>query len=157
MGIEKGQKMMNQSEILNTGKIGRRDFLKKGALGTAAIGLSGSLSGMAAKEFASRTEKIPHASHGGPFHAHVRDGKIVDITAQLDSDANPTVMVKGLADRVMTPSRVKYPVVRKSYLEGKRKGELSGKEALYNSAYSGWAHPGAFKPNALAGRFFNQI
>jgi len=163
----------------------RRDFLKKGAIGTAAVGLSGSLSGAVAKEFASRTEKIPHASHFGPFHAHVRDGKIVDITSQLDSDANPTVMVKGLADRVMTNSRVKYPSVRKSYLEGKDAGDLRGKEefvrvswdtaldlaanaikkaqkkggnkSLYNSCYSGWAHPGAFKPNAMAGRFFNQI
>ncbi len=163
----------------------RRDFLKKGALGSAAIAASGSLSGVVASEFANRMEKIPHASHFGPFHAHVRDGKIVDITSQLDSDANPTVMVKGLADRVITNSRVKYPVVRKSYLEGKGRGDLRGQEefvrvsweealdltakaikkvqksggnqALYNSAYSGWAHPGAFKPNAMAGRFFNQI
>ncbi|GKT31725.1 molybdopterin-dependent oxidoreductase, partial [Aduncisulcus paluster] len=89
----------------------RRDFLKKGAIGTAAVAASGSVSGMVAKEFASRTEKIPHASHYGPFHAHVRDGRIVDITSQLDSDANPTVMVKGLADRVTTSSRVKYPCV----------------------------------------------
>ncbi len=163
----------------------RRDFLKKGAIGTAAVAASGTVSGAVAKEFANRTKKIPHASHFGPFHAHVRDGKVVDITPQLDSDANPTVMVKGLADRMITPNRVKYPVVRKSYLEGKGRGDLRGKEefvrvsweealdltakaikkaqakggnkALYNSAYSGWAHPGAFKPNALAGRFFNQI
>jgi len=163
----------------------RRDFLKKGAMGTAAVAASGSLSGAVAKEFASRTKKIPHASHFGPFHAHVRDGKIVDITPQLDSDANPTVMVQGLADRCTTNSRVKYPCVRKSYLEGKDAGDLRGKEefvrvswdtaldlaakaikkaqkkggnkALYNASYSGWAHPGAFKPNAMAGRFFNQI
>lgn len=163
----------------------RRDFLKVGAAASAAVAASGTMTGAFAKEFAARTEKIPHASHYGPFHAHVRDGKIVDITPQLDSDANPTAMVKGLADRVMTDSRVKYPCVRKSYLEGKDAGDLRGKEefvrvswdkaldlaadaikkaqakggnqSLYNSCYSGWAHPGAFKPNALAGRFFNQI
>jgi len=163
----------------------RRDFLKKGAMGTAAVAASSTLSGAVANEFAARTQKIPHASHFGPFHAHVRDGKIVDITPQLDSDANPTVMVQGLADRCMTDSRVKYPCVRKSYLEGKDRGDLRGKEefvrvswdkaldlaanaiqkaqkkggnkSLYNSCYSGWAHPGAFKPNAMAGRFFNQI
>lgn len=163
----------------------RRDFLKKGAIGTAAAAVSGTLSGAVAKEFAARTEKIPHASHFGPFHAHVRDGKIVNITPQLDSDANPTVMVQGLADRVTTNSRVKYPCVRKSYLKGLGRGDLRGKEefvrvswdealdlaadaikkaqkkggnkSLYNASYSGWAHPGAFKPNAMAGRFFNQI
>ena len=163
----------------------RRDFLKKGALGTVAVAASGAMTGAVAKEFAVRTKKVSHASHFGPFYAHVREGKIVDITPQLDSDANPTVMVKGLVDRVMTDSRVKYPCVRKSYLEGKDRGDLRGKEefvrvtwdvaldlatkaikkaqkkngnkAIYNSCYSGWAHPGAFKPNAMAGRFLNQI
>jgi len=163
----------------------RRDFLKKGAIGTAAVAASGSISGVLAKEFAARTTKIPSASHYGAFYAHVREGKIVDITSQTDSDENPTVMVKSLADRNTTNSRVKYPVVRKSFLEGKRDGSKRGKEefvrvswdkaldlvadsikkaqakggnkALYNASYGGWAHPGAFKPNSMAGRFFNQI
>jgi len=163
----------------------RRSFLKKSAVGTAAVMASGSVSGIVAKEFSARTSKIAHASHFGPFYAHVRDGKVVDVTAQLDSDANPTVMVKGLIDRMSSNSRVKYPCVRKSYLEGKSAGDLRGKEefvrvsweealdlaakaikkaidkngnkALYNASYSGWSHPGAFKPNAMAGRFFNLI
>ena len=162
----------------------RRDFLKKGALGTTAVALT-STSGVAANILESRTVKIPSASHFGAFYAHVRDDKIVDITSQLDSDANPTVIVKGLADRNSSNSRVKYPVVRKSYLEGKGRGDLRGKEefvrvswdtaldlaanaikkaqkkggneSIYNASYGGWSHPGAFKPNVLAGRFFNQI
>ncbi len=163
----------------------RRDFLKVGVVSSVALAGSGTLSGALAKEFEKRTKKIPSASHFGAFYAHIRDNKIVDITSQLDSDANPTVMVKALADRNSSDSRVKYPVVRKSYLEGKKRGNLRGKEefvrvswdtaidlvakaiekaqkkggneALYNASYGGWAHPGAFKPNALAGRFFNQI
>ncbi len=163
----------------------RRDFLKKGMLGTAVVVSSGSLSSITAEVLQSRTEKIPSASHFGAFYAHVRDNKIVDITSQLDSDANPLPLVKALADRNSTNSRVKYPVVRKSYLEGKGRGDLRGKEefvrvswdtaldlvadaikkaqakggnkALYNASYGGWSHPGAFKPNVLAGRFFNQI
>ena len=163
----------------------RRDFLKKGAVGTAVIASSGTVSGALAGEMANRTVKIPSASHFGAFHAHVRDGKIVDITSQLDSDANPTVIVKGLADRNSSNSRVKYPMVRKSYLEGKGRGDLRGKEefvrvswdkaldlaadaikkaqkkggneSIYNASYGGWSQPGAFKPNVLAGRFFNQI
>ncbi len=163
----------------------RRGFLKSSVVGAAAVIGSGTMSGAMAKEFAVRTVKIPHASHFGPFFAHVREGKIVDITPQLDSDANPTAMMKGITDRVMTDSRVKYPCVRKSYLDGKDRGDLRGKEefvrvswetaldlatkaikkaqkkngnkAIYNSCYSGWSHPGAFKPNAMAGRFLNQI
>ena len=163
----------------------RRDFLKKGALGTTAVALSGSMSSVTAGIIESKTVKIPSASHFGAFYAHVRDDKIVDITSQLDSDANPTVIVKGLADRNSSNSRVKYPMVRKSYLEGKGRGDLRGKEefvrvswdkaldlaadaikkaqkkggneAIYNASYGGWSLPGAFKPNVLAGRFFNQI
>ena len=163
----------------------RRDFLKKGAVAGAVVAASGGMTGVAAKELASRTKKIPHASHFGPFFAHVRDGKLVDVTSQLDSDANPTLLIKGVIDRVTTNSRVKYPCVRKSYLEGKDAGDLRGKEefvrvswddaldlaanaikkaqkkngnkALYNASYGGWSHPGGFKPNVLAGRFFNQI
>ncbi len=163
----------------------RRSFLKVSAAASAAVVGSGSMTGLMAEEWAKRTVKIPSASHYGAFYAHVRDGKIVDITSQTDSDANPTVMVKALADRDTSNSRVKYPVVRKSYLEGKGRGDLRGQEefvrvswdtaidlvanaikkaqerggneALYNASYGGWAHPGAFKPNAMAGRFFNLI
>lgn len=163
----------------------RRGFLKGSAVGAAALVSSGGVTGAFAKEFAARTEKIPSASHFGAFYAHVMEGKIVDITSQHDSDANPTVMVKSLADRNSSNSRVKYPCVRKSYLEGKGRGDLRGKEefvrvswdealdlvakaikkaqkkggnkALYNASYGGWAHPGAFKPNVICGRFFNQL
>nr|MBS9782400.1 molybdopterin-dependent oxidoreductase [Arcobacter sp.] len=168
----------------------RRNFLKVGAASSAVIASSGTVTGAFAKEFAARTEKIPSASHFGPFYAHVRDGKIVDITSQ-DSDVNPTTLVKALTDRNTTNSRVKFPTVRKSYLEAVRNGsddvkpELRGKEefvrvswdealdlvekgirkaqkkngnkGLYNAAYSGWSHPGGFKPNVCAGRFFNLI
>jgi len=166
-------------------KTSRRDFLKVGVAASAAIAGSGTITGAFANEFASRTKKIPSASHFGAFYAHVRDDKIVDITSQSDSDANPLSLVKGLADRNSSNSRVKFPMVRKSYLEGKDSGELRGKEefvrvswetaldltadaikraqkkggneALYNASYGGWSQPGAFKPNVLAGRFFNQI
>ncbi len=163
----------------------RRDFFKVAVATSATLAGSGTVTSVVAKEFASRTKKIPSASHFGAFYAHVRDEKIVDITSQHDSDSNPTVMVKSLADRNSSNSRVKYPVVRKSYLEGEGRGDLRGREefvrvswdealelvakaikkaqkrggneALYNASYGGWAHPGAFKPNTIAGRFFNQI
>ena len=57
----------------------RRNFLKKGALGTTAVALSGGMTGIAASVFESKTIKIPSASHFGAFYAHVRNNKIVDI------------------------------------------------------------------------------
>ncbi len=162
----------------------RRDFLKKGAIGGAVVAASGGASGAFAKVLQSKTTKIPSASHFGAFYAEVRDNKMVGITPQ-DSDKNPTLLTKGLIDRETTNSRVKYPCVRKSFLEGKDAGDLRGKEefvrvswdtaydlvtksiksaqkkggnqALYNASYGGWSMPGSFKPNTMAGRFFNQI
>ncbi|GAA7724091.1 hypothetical protein HpMMM94_13430 [Helicobacter pylori] len=36
------------------------------------------------------------------------------------SDYNPTMMLKAMVDRVYSDSRVKYPCVRKSFLENKK-------------------------------------
>ena len=83
----------------------RRDFLKKSALSSAVLAASGSASAAVAGEMGKRTTKIPSASHFGAFYAHVRDEKIVDITSQLDSNANPTVIVKGLAHRNSSKKR----------------------------------------------------
>ncbi len=66
-----------------------------------------------------KVESIPHATHFGPFIAKVQNGVIKDIVPQK-SDYNPTMMLKAMADRVYSDSRVKYPCVRKSFLENKK-------------------------------------
>jgi trimethylamine-N-oxide reductase (cytochrome c) len=65
----------------------------------------------------SPIEKIPHACHVGAFYAHVQDGKIIDISAQ-ESDEHPTHLITSVIDRTYSQSRINYPYVRKSYLEG---------------------------------------
>lgn len=166
-------------------KISRRAFLKNSAFGLGVTSCA-PLSSLASNVLVSNITKIPHANHYGPFHAYVRGNKIFDIVPRKDIDMQPLIMMKGQIDRLESKSRIKYPYVRKSFIEGKGNKELRGKEAfvkvswekaltlayekiekirkedgnqaLYNASYGGWAHPGRLgKVNALAGRFFNQI
>ncbi|AFI05542.1 molybdopterin guanine dinucleotide-containing S/N-oxide reductase [Helicobacter cetorum] len=156
--------------------ISRRSILK----GTAGVVALVSTSPLKAINSFEKVESIPHATHFGPFIAKVQNGVIKDIIPQK-SDYNPTTMLKAMADRVYSDSRVKYPCVRKSFLENKKNHkELRGKEEfvrvswdvaldlaakklkeiprenIYNASYGGWGHVGKLhRCNSLAGRFFN--
>lgn len=127
-----------------------------------------------------KVESIPHATHFGPFIAKVQNGMVKDIIPQK-SDYNPTMMLKAMVDRAYSDSRVKYPCVRKSFLENKKNHkELRGreefvrvswdvaldlaakklkeipKENIYNASYGGWGHAGSLhRCHHLAWRFFN--
>ncbi|GHS36726.1 hypothetical protein JP0121_13580 [Helicobacter pylori] len=74
-----------------------------------------------------KVESIPHATHFGPFIAKVQNGVVKDIVPQK-SDYNPTMMLKAIVDRVYSDSRVKYPCVRKSFLESKKKPQRIARE-----------------------------
>lgn len=159
--------------------ISKRGFLKASLAGSAAAVAVGA-NVVNAAELTGEVKKIPHASHYGAFYAHVQNGKIVDITPQ-ESDKNPTSLVKAFVDSNFAPSRIKYPYVRKSYLEGKAgNGALRGadefvrvswdkalelvakkikdtpRDNMYNGCYSGWSHPGSLHIcPTLAGKLFN--
>lgn len=157
--------------------ISRRDFLKTSAAATAVI----CSNPLIAKE--SKIKSIPHASNLGAFYADVdENGKIVKLRPQT-SDKDPEYPgIEAWIDRVYSDTRIKYPCVRKSYLEGKNAPELRGKEEfvrvswdeamklivkklqsvkmdeIYNASYSGWGHPGLLHNcNSVAGRFFNTV
>jgi len=156
----------------------RRRFLQGSGVAATAIM---STSFASATQLFSTVKKIPSASHFGAFYAYVQDGKIIDIEPQ-GKDSRPTMM-KSLVDRNYSNSRIKYPYVRKSFLEGKENNKsLRGKEefvrvpweeviklvakkiketprdSIYNGTTDGWAHPGLvnYCPT-LTGRFFNTV
>ncbi len=161
--------------------LSRRTFLK-GSLAGGAAGVSLSSSAASATELFSPIKKVPTASHFGAFYAHVQDGKIVDISAQK-SDEHEIAFTKAWIDRNYASDRIKYPYVRKSYLEGKKgNGKLRGndefvrvswekaaklvaekikntkKENIYNAIYSGWSHPALLNSvPTLGGKFFNVV
>ncbi len=108
----------------------RRAFLKS----TAAIAVaSGGLKLFGVNEvFASDTVLIPHASHYGPFKAVVKDGVLIGVQPLKGFDPMPTQMLlEGVLSRTYHPTRVMYPMVRRSYLANPRgdvKPQLRGKE-----------------------------
>ncbi|GAA7049319.1 hypothetical protein AOH456_11570 [Helicobacter pylori] len=66
-----------------------------------------------------KVESIPHATHFGPFIAKVQNGVIKDIIPKR-AIITLAMMLKAMVDRVYSDSRVKYPCVRKSFLENKK-------------------------------------
>ncbi|MCP3869031.1 MAG: molybdopterin-dependent oxidoreductase [Gammaproteobacteria bacterium] len=128
--------------------ITRRNFLKTSlASAVAANGLS-LFSPKAV--FGDDTVLIPHACHWGPFKAVVKGGVLVGVQPLTDLDAMPTKMLtEGLLSRVYDKTRVKYPMVRKSYLEnptGDTKPHLRGKEPFVRVS---WDQALALAANAI--------
>lgn len=158
-------------------KISRRDFLKSSAIAAAALGSTP----VFAEEKVAKS--VPNASGFGAFYADLDEsGKIIKIRPQ-ESDKDPKYPLNDAwIERVYSDTRVKFPCVRKSYLEGKDKRELRGKEEfvrvswdkayelivnklksvksneIFNAAYDGWSHPGLLHNCvSLPGRFFNTV
>ncbi|MFU2489202.1 molybdopterin-dependent oxidoreductase [Thauera sp. WH-1] len=110
--------------------LSRRAFLKS----TAAVAVAaGSLKLFGINEvFGSDTVLIPHASHYGPFKAVVKNGILVGVQPLKGFDPMPTQMLlEGVLSRTYHPTRVQYPMVRRSYLaspRGDTKPHLRGKE-----------------------------
>ncbi|WP_063652839.1 molybdopterin-dependent oxidoreductase [Aliivibrio fischeri] len=112
--------------------LSRRTFLKT-SIATAIVAGGGLMVYPASKFFDDEdVEVIPHASHWGPFNAIVKAGVLVGIQPRKELDAMPTEMLtEGLIGRVYDKTRVKYPMVRTSYLadpKGDTKPHLRGKE-----------------------------
>jgi trimethylamine-N-oxide reductase (cytochrome c) len=110
----------------------RRSFLKGGAAAIGTTSLLGTTA-LASIDPNSYSNRIFHATHYGPFEAVVRDGKLVGLTTMTELDSRPTEMLTyGVMDRTYDKTRINYPMVRKSYLEGWESGdikpELRGKE-----------------------------
>ena len=158
-------------------KISRRDFLKSSAIAAAALGSTP----VFAEEKVAKS--VPNASGFGAFYTDLDEsGKIIKIRPQ-ESDKDPKYPLNDAwIERVYSDTRVKFPCVRKSYLEGKDKRELRGKEEfvrvswdkayelivnklksvksneIFNAAYDGWSHPGLLHNCvSLPGRFFNTV
>ncbi|MEO1469229.1 MAG: molybdopterin-dependent oxidoreductase [Pseudomonadota bacterium] len=75
---------------------------------------------------------VPHADQYGAFWAMVEDGAFIQAIPRTEFDPRPTEMVsEGAVSRVYSKTRVLYPYVRKSYLEGldgDRRPELRARE-----------------------------
>ncbi|MFW5678741.1 MAG: trimethylamine-N-oxide reductase TorA [Pseudomonadota bacterium] len=56
-------------------------------------------------------------SHWGAFHATVEDGRWTQVRP-WEEDPYPTQQLEGILDSVYSPTRIRFPMVRRAYLEG---------------------------------------
>lgn len=105
---------------VNEGSAGfsRRQFLEAigaaGALGMLGTGTSLLSFGAAAAE--AKSGEVLTGSHWGAFRAKVQGGRVVGYTP-WEKDLFPTAQLKGVIDSIYSPTRIKYPMVRRAYLE----------------------------------------
>jgi trimethylamine-N-oxide reductase (cytochrome c) len=97
--------------------LSRRAFLGS----TAAAGVLGAVAPSVLAPGAARAAVMDgtttSASHWGAFTATVEGGRWTAVEA-APYDPHPTPMLEGVLDSVYSPTRIKYPMVRKSFLEG---------------------------------------
>lgn len=104
------------SEFFNS--TSRRDFLK----GASALGAFGVLAPSIFKAGAAQAaghKEVLSGCHWGAFRATVKDGRWTDVKP-WEQDKYPSHQLAGVMDSVYSPSRIKYPMVRRGYLENGR-------------------------------------
>jgi trimethylamine-N-oxide reductase (cytochrome c) len=159
--------------------LNRRQFIRMAAGAMAVLSCS-------PESFAFQKEKvITHPTHLGPVKAHVKDGKIIRIEA-MGMDMEPLDIIHALKEAVYASNRIKYPCVRKSFLDGSDKRHLRGaeefvrvswdealdlvaeslidakqkhgNESIFKTTYARWAHPGRIHQAAgLQGRMLGMF
>lgn len=107
----------------------RRDFLKNSSLGLAGVSLAtGSVSSLlSTNAVAAEQTAVMTAAHWGPIGVVVENGKAVKsgsaITPVIANELQNVV-----PDQLYSEVRVKYPMVRKGYLEGNKDTTLRGRD-----------------------------
>lgn len=105
------------SDVMNKpfATLDRRAFIKS-ATGLAALGAMGGspLSRGALAPASNRT--VLSACHWGVFRAQVTDGRFDKVTP-WEGDPHPNIMLRGMRDSIYSPTRIKYPMVRRAWLE----------------------------------------
>jgi len=102
------------------GALSRRTFIK-GALASGALGATAatSLLARAAPEAASAaagSQEVLTGSHWGAFRATVAGGRIVGVKP-WEHDPRPSHQLPGVVDAIYSPTRIRYPMVRRAWLE----------------------------------------
>jgi trimethylamine-N-oxide reductase (cytochrome c) len=95
----------------------RRNLLTAAAAAGAASWLGSALFlAGAAQAQAPATGEVLSGSHWGAFRAKVEGGRFVSLRP-WEKDPHPVPELAGVQDIVYSPSRIKYPMVRRAYLE----------------------------------------
>lgn len=96
--------------------LSRRSFVSAAlASGTFGVGAS-SLLAYGAAAAAAPGRDILTGCHWGAFRAHIAGGRIVSVKP-WERDPHPSAQLPGVLDSVYSPTRIKYPMVRRAWLE----------------------------------------
>ena len=97
-------------------RLSRRTMLRAG-LAAGVLGLSGaSLLGSGARAAAAGSKDVLTGSHWGGFRTTVERGRMTAIRP-WEKDPRPTEVLEGVLDSVYSATRIKYPMVRRAWLE----------------------------------------
>jgi len=95
--------------------VSRRSFVSA-ALASGAFGFgAASLLSPGARAAAPASLDVLTGCHWGAFRAHVAGGRIVSIKP-WEKDPRPSPQLPGVLDSVYSPTRIKYPMVRRAWL-----------------------------------------
>ena len=95
----------------------RRSFLKAGTVAglSSAVGLSPMLAQAATRGPSLDVLEAQSGSHWGPFIGRVEGGRFVQAIPNPE-DPFPSAMTQALPDSIYSAARIKYPMVRESFL-----------------------------------------
>ncbi|OCW56365.1 trimethylamine-N-oxide reductase TorA [Hoeflea olei] len=111
------------AQNLITGSLSRRRFLTATSTLAAIGAASAILPAGVTRAFAAEGKKeILSGSHWGAFWGAVEDGRFTGVRP-WEKDPNPNPALPGVQDMVYNAARIKYPMVRRSYLENGPKAE----------------------------------
>ncbi|MGB8717252.1 MAG: molybdopterin-dependent oxidoreductase, partial [Rhodanobacteraceae bacterium] len=114
-------------------KVTRRKFLVGSGAALGGIALGGLVS---AQKYGNMQGSLPdfntytrlHVAHWGAFYAEVQGGRLVRAVPFKD-DVQPSAMTQGTPDLLYSPSRIRYPMVRKGFYQNREKSDTSGRGA----------------------------
>jgi trimethylamine-N-oxide reductase (cytochrome c) len=94
----------------------RRSLLKLGAAGGVLAMFGPTLLARGALAADAANGEVISGCHWGAFRATVKDGRFVAIKP-WEKDPYPSHQLEGVMDSVYSPTRIKYPMVRRAWLE----------------------------------------
>ena len=99
-----------------TAALDRRSLLKLSAAGGALAMFGSSLLARGTLAANAANGEVISGSHWGAFHATVKDGRFVAIKP-WEHDPHPSHQLPGVMDSVYSPTRIKFPMIRRAWLE----------------------------------------
>jgi trimethylamine-N-oxide reductase (cytochrome c) len=96
--------------------LSRRSLLVASAAGATLAGLGMAPWGARRARAAVPDGEVLNGSHWGAYYGQVKDGRFVSLRP-WEKDPHPSPMLPGVQDVVYSPTRIRYPMVRRAYLE----------------------------------------